>query len=76
MRRRNPFDVGSLGGLRLSGGLGGVNVGPTTSHLQLALAERMVAKIAASGLEKPAKVEVNKASAKRNTAGARNDGST
>ena len=61
MKRRNPFDIGSLGGLGLSGGLGGVNAGPTTSHLQLALKERVAAKIAAAGLKKPTTIELKTA---------------
>lgn len=64
MRRRNPFNLGSLGGLGVSGILGGVNAGPTTSHLQLALKERVAAKIAAAGLEKAVKVELKTAPAK------------
>lgn len=69
MRRRNPLDLGSLAGLGVSGILGGVNAGPTTSHLQLAIKERVAAKIAATGLEKAVKVELKTAPAKPNSDG-------
>jgi len=69
MRRRNPFDLGSRGSLGVSGILGGVNAGPTTSHLQLAIKERLAAKIAAAGLEEAVKVERKTAPAKPNSKG-------
>lgn len=64
MRRPNPFGNGLIGGLGLPLRPGDVNAGPTTSHLQNAMKERLVSKLAAPGVA-PAKAIKTAAPAER-----------
>ena len=57
VRRRNVFGTGPFGPVGLSIRPGGINAGPTTSHLQLALKTRLAAKIAAAEEIQPVKTD-------------------